>query len=136
MKLYTVEQRRQRRQQRAATLVGKDKLTRAERIQARRLLQREQEQFNRESNHLRRETQDIARTSAKKRDDRPSAEERKAARPALRSARKFSNSVHRESKKLAAMLSEDRKRSYLATYTEERKAARRAKLFPELVEAV
>jgi hypothetical protein len=61
---------------------------------------------------------------------------RAAARPAKRAARKVANAARRADKKIAAMLSEDRKRSYLATYTEERKAARRAKLFPELVEAV
>jgi hypothetical protein len=129
MKLYTVEQRRARRQQRAANLVDKDKLTRAQQLAYRRGLLQEQELATRAANRSRRENRDTARKAAKKPEDglSLSAGSRFLARPALRAARKIANAARRADKKITAMLSEDRKRSYLATYTAGVKAARELK---------
>lgn len=49
-------------------------------------------------------------------------------RPAKRLARATKNIERRINQNVAAQLREDRKRSYLATYTEARKAERRKKL--------
>lgn len=56
-----------------------------------------------------------------------SAEARAIVRPLERIDRRKARKALKNIKKIDAVLSEDRKRSYLATYTVERKAAREAK---------
>ena len=71
-----------------------------------------------------------------KADRKASAPARAAERPTKRLARQVANVERKINKNVAASLREDRKRSYLATYTAARQELRRKKLgilIPEVV---